>query len=215
MKINCEIHYGSFKSTMHLLRLISLSFIICLTSFSINAQYSVGVGLVGATSTGMNFKTNKEIVSPGIQAKLQYRIKEFMAISPNVTFFRDSKMDNFSYSYFETSLDIQWNLINIEQNRGYLILGPTYNRTDFALPASVNGTDAIIEGGLNRYGGNLGVGIEQKTNFYQEFLVQYKSKLKGSSFREIQLLLKIGYLFNMGKPKSEFRKSSEVLTNKL
>jgi len=204
-----------FKFKNAYLKLIVGSLLVGLCLNYSNAQYSVGVGLVAGTSTGMNFKTNSEIIRPGIQLKFQYRIKDFMAVSPNITLFKKSEEDQFSFSYFETNLDLQWNVINNPQNRGYLILGPTYNRSSFVLPAMINGNDALIEGTMNRYGANLGFGVEQKTNFYQEFVVQYKSKLEGSGFREIQFLVKLGYQINMGRPKAEFVSGAEILNRQL
>lgn len=211
---------GSFQNSIIKAKNLAFKPVLILFLFTIcttytNAQYSIGLGLVGGTSTGFDFESINETVSPGVQLKMQYRVKDFLVISPNVTIFKKSEENSLSYSYFETSIDVQYNVLNNEYNRGYLIAGPTYNRTDFVLPATVNGIDAIAEGGVNRYGGNLGFGIEQKSSFYQEIMVQYKSKLKGSNFREVQFLLKIGYLMNFGKPKSFYREGAEILSDQL
>jgi len=176
------------------------------------AQYSIGVGLLGATSSGFNFEEETEKLAPGAQVKFQYRLNDKFVISPNVGTYLASKSGKLSFSNFEANIDLQFNVVDNQYNRGYILFGPTYNRVDFVLSARVNNSDATIGGGINRYGGFVGFGIEQKSNFYQEFVIQYKDQLIGGQFNNFQVVVKVGYLFNWGEPKETFRNEFEVMT---
>jgi len=176
------------------------------------SQYAVGVGLVGGTSTGFDFENGNERIAPGAQLKFQYRLNDMFAVAPNIAYFLPSELLGLKYNYFEANLDFQINVLDNDYNRGYFLLGPTFNLQSVSLPDVVEGADGILEGDFNRFGGFIGFGVEQSSNFYQEFVVQYKTKEEGTLYKEIQVMVKVGYLYNWGKPKETFRKGFEVMT---
>ena len=165
------------------------------------SQYSVGLGLTGATSSGFNFETESEKAAPGVQLKFQYQLNDKIAIAPNIGTFLASKKGEFSFSNLEGNIDFQFNVVDNEYNRGYLLFGPTYTRQSFVLPATINDAITTVSGSWNRYGGFLGFGVQQASNFYQEVIVRYKTKPQGSEFNDFQVMVKLGYLFDWGKTK--------------
>ena len=194
--------------------ILPFTFLLLLSTMAYS-QYAVGVGLVGATSTGYDFEEDTETFGVGAQLKFQYRLNSMFAVSPNVTYFLPSKEGDLDFSNLEANLDFQINVLDNEFNRGYFILGGTYNKNDFSLMGTVNGADAIISGSQDRFGGVLGFGIEQTSNFYQEIVLQYKDKPEGSLYKNVQVMIRVGYLYNMGKPKETFRKGYEVMTEEV
>lgn len=186
--------------------------LLLLCSTMAYSQYAVGLGLVGATSTGYDFEEDSETFGIGAQLKFQYRIGSMFAVAPNFTYYLPSTEGDLEFGNLEANLDFQINVLDNEYNRGYFILGGTYNKNDFTLPATVGGSDALVEGSQERFGGVLGFGIEQTSNFYQEIVVQYKDKPEDSFYKNVQILMRVGYLYNLGKPKETFRKGYEVMT---
>lgn len=187
--------------------ILPFTLFILLSTFSY-AQYSVGLGLMGATSGGFNFDTESEKAAPGVQLKFQYRLSDKFAIAPNVGTFLASKEGDLSFSNLEGNIDFQFNVVDNEYNRGYLLFGPTYNRQSFVIPVTINDAITTASGSWNRYGGFIGFGVQQSSNFYQEVIVQYRTKPVGSQLNDFQVMVKLGYLF-------EWRKSKETLQTKL
>ena len=65
------------------------------------SQYSIGLGITGATSAGFNFETESEKFAPGVQLKFQYRLNDKFAIAPNIGTFLASKKGELSFSNLE------------------------------------------------------------------------------------------------------------------
>jgi len=183
--------------------ILPFTLFILLSTFSYS-QYSIGLGITGATSAGFNFETESEKFAPGVQLKFQYRLNDKFAIAPNIGTFLASKTGELSFSNLEGNIDFQFNVVDNDYNRGYLLFGPSYTRQSFVFPATVNDAITTASGSWNRYGGFLGFGVEQVSNFYQEVVVQYKTKPEGSQFNDFQVTVKLGYLFNLGKSKDTF-----------
>ncbi len=195
---------------------IILSFLLVLGVISIStAQFGVGLGITTGTNTAIDNLDGYK-VGVGLQLKGHYVLSSKFELSPDFQYFFQTKgRDDLGYQvkgdYMDANLNIQFNTINNDYNRGYFYVGPTFGWNTVSGNAYVNGEFAgIIDFNYNAIGFNVGYGIEQAIGIYTDIKYQHKFFLS-SNFDDLepehnnfsQVVLTLGYLLRIDKQPTE------------
>lgn len=175
-------------------------------------QFGVGIGVTAASGSGLNSELDGHKAGIGFNLRGQYEINNNFEISPEIQYFLqskqiDSKKNNASTSYFETSINFHYNNINNQYNKGYVFVGPVYSKTNLSSPVYINGEySGILDFNYNAFGFNVGYGVEQSFGLYTELKYEYRFFLSSDLYdlqpqfnNFSQVMLTIGYLFRIDK----------------